>query len=63
MTVSTKKPGFFRSVLNSLVESRQRQAELYVNGVLLALDDATLKSHGYERAALSKRGVSNRFCL
>lgn len=61
MTVSTTKPGFFRNALNTLLESRQRQAELYVNGVLLALDDATLKNHGYDRAELSKRGASNRF--
>ena len=41
-----------------LVEARQRQAERYVNGVLLSLDDETLKRHGYSRAELSKRATS-----
>jgi hypothetical protein len=61
MTATTNKPGFVRSVLNALVEARQREAERYVNGVLLSLDDETLKSHGYSRAELSRRGTSNRF--
>ena len=52
---------FVRSVLNALVEARQREAERYVNGVLLSLDDETLKSHGYSRAELSRRATSNRF--
>ena len=46
---------------NALVEARQREAERYVNGVLLSLDDETLKSHGYNRAELSRRATSNRF--
>ena len=61
MTATTNKPGFVRSVLNALVEARQREAERYVNGVLLSLDDETMKSHGYSRAELSRRGASNRF--
>jgi hypothetical protein len=61
MTATTNKPGFFRSVLHALVEARQREAECYVNGVLLSLDDETLKSHGYSRAELSRRGTSDRF--
>jgi hypothetical protein len=61
MTATTNKPGFVRSVLSALVEARQREAERYVNGVLLSLDDETLKSHGYSRAELSRRGTSNRF--
>ena len=44
-----------------MVEARQREAERYVNGVLLSLDDETLKSHGYSRAELPRRGTSNRF--
>ena len=55
------KNGFFRSALEALVQARQREAERYVNGVLLSLDDETLKSHGYNRAELSKRATSNRF--
>lgn len=61
MTASTNKPGFFRSVLNALIEARQLEAEHYVNGVLLSFDDETLKSHGYSRAELTRRGTSNRF--
>jgi hypothetical protein len=61
MAASTNKPGFFRSVLNALIEARQLEAEHYVNGVLLSLDDETLKSHGYSRAELTRRGTSNRF--
>jgi hypothetical protein len=61
MTATTNEPGFFRSVFNAVVEARQREADRYVNGVLLSLDDETLKSHGYSRAELSRRGTSNRF--
>ena len=61
MTASTNKPGFFRSMFDAIVEARQLEAELYVNGVLLSLDDETLKSHGYSRAELTRRGTSNRF--
>jgi hypothetical protein len=61
MTSSTDKPGFFRNVLNALISARQLEAERYVNGVLLSFDDETLKSHGYSRAELARRGTSNRF--
>ena len=61
MTASANKSGFFRSALNALIEARQLEAERYVNGVLLSFDDETLKSHGYSRAELSRRGTSNRF--
>ncbi len=37
-----------------LIAARQREADRYVNGVLLSLDDETLKSHGYSRAELSQ---------
>lgn len=60
MTATSKKPGFFRSLLNALVEARQLEADRYVNGVLLSLDDETLKSRGFNRAELSRRGTSNR---
>jgi hypothetical protein len=61
MTASADKSGFFRSVLKAFVEAREREAERYVNGVLLSLDDETLKSRGYSRAELARRGTSNRF--
>ncbi|HTV68695.1 MAG TPA: hypothetical protein VMF90_09170 [Rhizobiaceae bacterium] len=53
-------PGFFRNALNTLVAARQRQADRYVSGALLALDDETLKAHGYKREELTRR-VSYRF--
>lgn len=61
MTATANKPGFFRNVLKAFVEARQREAERHVNGVLLSLDDETLKSHGYSRAELVRRGYSTRF--
>ena len=50
------KNGFFRNAVEALVEARQRQVSRYVNGALLMLDAETLKSHGYDRADLKKRG-------
>ncbi len=61
MTAISSKPGFLRNALNALVDARQRKAQRYVNGVLLSLDDATLESHGYSRAELSKQPTSNRY--
>ena len=58
--MTANKTGMFRNILNAFVEARQRQAERYVSGVLLSLDDETLKTHGYNRAELSKRATSNR---
>lgn len=63
-TVTTnRRSGFFRSALNAFMEARQREASRYVNGVLLSLDDETLRAHGYSRAELSKRSNSTRFYL
>ena len=59
MSAPTKKPGFFRNAFNAIIEARQRQAERYVNGVLLGLDDETLERHGYSRVAISRRGASH----
>lgn len=61
MTATPNKPGLFRNVLRALIEARQREAEKYVNSVLLSLNDETLKSHGYTRAELTRRGYSGRF--
>ena len=55
MTVSTR--GFFRNALATVVDARQRQANQYVNGALLMLDDATLKQHGYTREELRRSGT------
>lgn len=47
--------GFFRHALAAFISARERQANRYVNGALLMLDDETLKAHGYSRAELRKR--------
>ncbi len=60
MSETAGKPGFFRSLLNSMIEGRRLQAERYVNSALLAFDDQTLKQHCYSRAELERRGRSGR---
>lgn len=40
--------------INRLVEIRQRQAQRYVNGALLAFDDESLERAGYDRKALER---------
>ena len=52
---STSRSGLFHSVLNAYIASRERQADRYVTGALLMLDDHTLNANGYTREALSKR--------
>ena len=52
--MTTKIKGFFRSAFDAFVAARERQAERYVNGALLMLDDETLKAHGYSRAELQE---------
>jgi hypothetical protein len=41
--------------MNRVVEARQRQAQRYVNGILLAMDDESLKRAGYDRKALERQ--------
>ncbi|MET0170687.1 MAG: hypothetical protein ABW191_09955 [Aliihoeflea sp.] len=53
------KGGFFRNAMNALVEARTRQADRYVNGALLMLDDETLRAHGYKREDLAKRASTS----
>jgi len=40
---------------NRLMESRQRQAQRYINGALLALDDEALTRAGYDRKTLERQ--------
>lgn len=40
---------------NRLIESRQRQAQRYINGALLALDDEALARAGYDRKTLERQ--------
>lgn len=46
--------GFFRNAVDALIEARTRQADRYVKGALLRLDDATLAANGYSREELQK---------
>ena len=48
----TKSTSFFRTIIDSMVESRARQARRYVNGAILMLDDSTLERYGIERSSL-----------
>lgn len=50
------KRGFLARAFDGMVEARMRQANHYVNGALLMLDDVTLKERGYNREALKKAG-------
>ncbi|QPC88188.1 hypothetical protein GA830_16570 [Mesorhizobium sp. NBSH29] len=53
--MATKVRGFFAGAFQAFVTSREKQAQRYVNGALLMLDDETLKANGYSRSELSKR--------
>ncbi len=55
--------GFFRGALDALIEARARQANRYVNGALLSLDDKTLAANGYSRAELVRKGASPNYML
>ncbi|GAB2204182.1 hypothetical protein HCG46_03005 [Labrenzia sp. PO1] len=58
-TTSTRAGGsFMRRAFDRMIEARSIQARRYVNGYLLSLDDATLASHGYDRAQLEREGTS-----
>ena len=63
MAATNRKSGFFRTALDAFMEARQHEANRYVNGVLLSLDDETLRRHGYNRAELSKHASAPRFYL
>ncbi|MEP6564885.1 MAG: hypothetical protein ABJB10_07070 [Mesorhizobium sp.] len=58
MPITPARRGFFRNAMNALIEARQREASRYVSGVLLHLDDETLKAHGYDREELKKTANS-----
>lgn len=56
-----KKIGFLATAFDAVVAARQREAARYVNGVLLSMDDATLKQHGYDRKQLEKNASYSVF--
>lgn len=55
MTTASLPYRFFRNAFNTLIAARERQAEAYVNGALLMLDDETLRRNGYNRSELQRR--------
>jgi len=51
----------FQNAFNRLVSARERQVRRYVNGALLAMDDAQLKSIGRTREELHREGAQAYF--
>lgn len=45
---------------DAVVRSRENQARRYVNAHLLSMDDATLRSLGYDRRELMRQGSAQR---
>lgn len=52
---------FFQSAFDRLVSARERQARLYVNGMLLQMDDASLKAIGRSRESIRREGSQTKF--
>ena len=50
-----------RSAFERIIKARERQAQLYVNGILLNFDDETLARSGFDRAELKKRAATRYF--
>ncbi len=49
---NTARRGFFRTAFDAMVSAREKQAQRYVNGALMMLDDETLGAHGISRQQL-----------
>ncbi|MEN0087676.1 MAG: hypothetical protein AAF737_04485 [Pseudomonadota bacterium] len=47
-----------RNFMNNVVTARQRQADRFVNGVLLGMDEQTLNAAGYDRNELRRRSAA-----
>ncbi len=47
---------FFRTAIDRIASAREKQARRYVHGVLLTMDDETLKSLGYSRDERRRSG-------
>ncbi len=47
----------FRTAFERVVAARERQASRYVNGVLMNLDDKTLRGMGTSREELRRKGA------
>jgi len=48
-----------RNTFARMITARERQAQRYVNGALLNLDDNTLARAGFNRADIKAQGASN----
>lgn len=54
--MSTKgKRGFIRKVVDAMIASRTRQAARYSSGILLRMDEESLRTLGHSKAELRKR--------
>lgn len=54
--MSTKgKRGFMRKVVDAMIASRTRHAARYASGILLRLDEESLRNLGCAKAELRKR--------
>ncbi len=53
MTTNSRRRGFFRSAMDAMIASREREAKRYVNDMLLSFDDRTLAAYGYKRSDLT----------
>ncbi|MTH97909.1 hypothetical protein [Roseibium sp. RKSG952] len=58
-TRNSTRGSFVRRAFSRMIDARAAQAQRYVNGYLLSLDDATLAAHGYDRAELEREGASS----
>ncbi len=48
-----------RNTFDRMIAAREKQAQRFVNGALLNLDDATLERGGFSRAQLRAQGASH----
>lgn len=48
----------FRTTFNRMISAREKQANRFVNGALLNLDDETLAKAGLTRAEVRARGTA-----
>lgn len=52
---------FFRNAYRHLIAARERQAERYVTGALLGMDDKTLQQMGVSREELRRKERQHAF--
>jgi hypothetical protein len=53
MTTNSRERGFFRSAMDAMIASREREAKRQINDMLLSFDDRTLAAYGYKRSDLT----------